>query len=102
MTKAIATEFEKNCFGMSESNIRSVYMKMADEFAPMDINLIAMRVMGMLSDCQELLKSVQEYNDVNDVERIRKTLNLSKFMLAEVMDGVDVSDLQTVQRLTMQ
>jgi DNA-binding transcriptional regulator YiaG len=98
--KKLTTQFDKQCYGMSEEVIRECYMKMENEFATMDINLIAMRVMGMLSDCQELLQSVHAFNDANDVERIRKTLNISKFMLSEIMDGVDVSDLQTVKRLS--
>ena len=44
------TEFEKQCYGMTESDIREQYMQsITAKFSGLE-----MVVMGILSDCQEL------------------------------------------------
>lgn len=67
------TEFEKNCYGMTENDIREEYM----ESLTAKISGLEMVIAGVLSDCQELL------GDEN--ESVRKQLNVAKFMLFEMM-----------------
>ena len=73
------TDFEKKCYGMSESDIRTQYM----ESLTGSVSGQEMVVMGILSDCQELLGS-GKFNGMP--ETIRKQLNVAKFILSEMMD----------------
>ena len=57
------TEFETQCYGISEAAIREQYM-------------------GILSDSQEMLE--RDYFTKDDV---RKQLNIAKFILSEMMDA---------------
>jgi hypothetical protein len=71
------TEFEKQCYGMTEADIREQYMEsMTAKFCGVE-----MVIMGLLSDCQEL-NQMDGYKEV-----VRKNLNIAKFMLSEVMDA---------------
>lgn len=72
------TDFELNCYGISEADIKQQYM----ESLTAKMSGIEMVVAGVLSDCQELL-SISA-----DPEKIRKQLNIAKFMLFEKMQGV--------------
>ena len=73
------TEFEKKCYGMTEARIRKEYMdSLTAKFSGNE-----MVVMGILSDCQELLGS-GKFNGMP--ETIRKQLNVAKFILSEMMD----------------
>jgi len=69
------TEFERKCYGVSEQQMREVYLNglTARLSGP------EMVVMGMLSDCQEML--VHNYSK----EDIRQYLNRAKFILGEMM-----------------
>ena len=69
------TEFEHKCYGVSEQQMREVYLNglTARLSGP------EMVVMGMLSDCQEML--VHNYSK----EDIRQYLNRAKFILGEMM-----------------
>ena len=70
------TEFEKNCYGMTEVAIREQYMNsITAKFSGLE-----MVVMGMMSDCQEMLE--HGFNK----EDIRLQLNRAKFILSEMMD----------------
>jgi len=70
------TEFETNCYGMSQADIRSRYMgSITARFSGLE-----MVVMGILSDCQEL--QAMGHN-----EAFRKQLNIAKFILSEMMDA---------------
>ena len=69
------TEFETNCYGMSEQSIRKEYM----ESITAKCSGLEMVVMGILSDCQEL-------NPMTNANTIRKQMNVAKFILAEMMD----------------
>jgi hypothetical protein len=69
------TEFEKNCYGMSEADIRTQYM----ESITAKLSGLEMVAMGILSDCQEML----QYHS-NDT--VRKQLNIAKFILCEMME----------------
>jgi hypothetical protein len=70
------TEFESNCYGMTEADIRTQYMESnCARFSGLE-----MVVMGILSDCQEL--QAMGHN-----EAFRKQLNVAKFILSEMMDA---------------
>jgi len=71
------TDFEKKCYGISEETIRKEYMNsLTAKFSGNE-----MVVMGILSDCQEMLE-----RDYFTKEDIRKQLNIAKFILSEMME----------------
>jgi hypothetical protein len=74
------TEFEINCYGMSQDDIRKNYMT----GSTVQLAGLEMVVMGILSDCQEMisLKNPSIPSPESD-EYIRKQLNIAKFILAE-------------------
>jgi chromosome condensin MukBEF ATPase and DNA-binding subunit MukB len=72
------TEFEKNCYGMTQEDIREQYM----ESITAKLSGLEMVVMGMLSDSQEMLNT-----DYFSKEDIRKQLNKAKFILSEIMEA---------------
>lgn len=63
------TEWEKNCYGMSEADMRTRYATYIDATGA------EMFVAGILSDCQEMGVS----------EEVRRMLNKAKFFLFENM-----------------
>ena len=65
------TEFEKNCYGMTEAQIRREYL----ESITVKLSGVEMLVAGILSDCQEMLEMGY------DKDSIRKQLNIAKFCL---------------------
>jgi hypothetical protein len=70
------TEFEKNCYGMSQADIREEYMNsITARFTGLE-----MVAMGVLSDAQELLAMDRK-------EAARKQMNIAKFILSEMMDA---------------
>jgi len=72
------TEFEKQCYGKTEEQIRKEYMEsLTAKFSGNE-----MVVMGILSDCQEMLEC-----DYFTKDHIRKQLNIAKFILSEMMDA---------------
>ena len=71
------TEFEKNCYGMTESDIRDQYMNSITA----KLSGLEMVVMGILSDA----KHMQEFGSSTDV--VRKQLNVAKFILGEIMEA---------------
>ena len=76
------TEFEKNCYGMSQADIRDQYMNsITAKFSGQE-----MVVMSILSDCQELLTFGSDTK-----EQVRKQLNVAKFILSEMMDAKEVA-----------
>lgn len=77
------TEFETMCYGMSEQDIRDQYMNsITAKFSGLE-----MVVMGVLSDCQEMLAmNNPEVPSPRSTEYVRKQLNVAKFILAEVME----------------
>jgi hypothetical protein len=71
------TNFEKQCYGITETQIREEYMNsLTAKFSGNE-----MVVMGILSDCQEMLE--RNYFTKDDV---RKQMNIAKFILSEMMD----------------
>ena len=77
------TNFEAQCYGMTEQEIREQYMESTTaKFAGLE-----MVVMGILSDCQEM----QAMNNpmiatMRSNEYVRKQLNIAKFILSEMID----------------
>lgn len=72
------TEFEKNCYGMTEADIREDYMEgITARFSGLE-----MVVMGILSDAQHMQET-----DYFTKDSIRKQLNIAKFILGEMMDA---------------
>jgi hypothetical protein len=73
------TEFETKCYGMSEADIREQYMQsITARFSGLE-----MVVMGILSDCQEMMAMG---TGPRSVEYIRQKQNIAKFILSEMMD----------------
>jgi len=71
-------EFEKNCYGMSQEDIRTQYM----ESLTARISGQEMVVMGILSDCQEMLAMGA---GPRSVEHVRKQMNVAKYILGEMV-----------------
>jgi hypothetical protein len=65
------TEFEKNCYGMTEADIREEYLNSLTA----RLSGVEMVVAGILSDCQEMLEMGY------DKDSIRKQLNIAKFCI---------------------
>ena len=73
------TEFESKCYGMTEADIRSQYMEsLTARFSGLE-----MVVMGIMSDCQEMLAMGA---GPRAVEHVRKQMNVAKFILSEIME----------------
>ena len=73
------TDFEKQCYGMSEADIREQYMNsITARFSGLE-----MVVMSILSDCQEMMAMG---TGPRSVEYVRKQMNVAKFILSEMMD----------------
>ena len=72
------TEFEKQCYGMSQADIRTGYM---ESFTAKHVGL-EMVVMGILSDCQELMAM----GGMDATEHARKELNRAKYILSEMLE----------------
>ncbi|NDB58242.1 hypothetical protein EB001_07335 [bacterium] len=70
------TDTDFQMFGMSKADIRNQYINSITA----KLSGMEMVVMGILSDCQEM----QNYG-VDTKERIRKQMNIAKFILAEMM-----------------
>ena len=71
------TDFEKQCYGMSEADIREQYMNsITARFTGLQ-----MVVMGILSDCQEMMAMG---TGPRSVEYVRKQMNIAKFILSQM------------------
>jgi len=74
------TDFETKCYGMSEADIRDQYMNsITAKFSGLE-----MVVMGIMSDCQEMLAMGA---GPRAVEHVRKQMNVAKFILSEMMES---------------
>ena len=71
------TEFEKNCYGISEAQIRKEYM----ESITARFSGLEMVAMSILSDAQEMMAAGF------DQDRVRKQINIAKFILCEIMEA---------------
>ena len=77
------TEFETKCYGMSEADIRTQYMKsITAKFTGLEFV-----VMGLLSDAQEL----QGFGNAQALDQSRQYMNIAKFILSEMMDAKEVA-----------
>jgi hypothetical protein len=74
------TEFETKCYGMSEQEIRQQYM----ESITAKFTGLEMVVMGIMSDCQEMMAMG---TGPRSVEYVRKHMNIAKFILSEMMEA---------------
>ena len=73
------TEFEKNCYGMTQEAIRQQYMQsITARFSGLE-----MVVMSILSDAQEL----QSFGHAQALDQSRKNMNIAKFILSEMMEA---------------
>ena len=72
------TEFETQCYGMSEADIREDYI----ESITARFSGLEMVVMGILSDVQHMQET-----DYFTKDHIRKQLNIAKFVLSEMMEA---------------
>lgn len=73
------TGFEAKCYGMSTEDIRDQYMNsITAQYSGLE-----MVVMGIMSDCQEMLAMGA---GPRAVEHVRKQMNVAKFILCEMMD----------------
>ena len=75
------TEFEKNCYGMSEADIRKQYMQSITA----ELSGLEMVAMGVLSDAQELMT----FGHAQATDQARKNINIAKFILSEMMNNVE-------------
>ena len=73
------TEFEKNCYGMTEADIREEYMNSITA----RVSGLEMVAMGVLSDAQELMT----FGHAQATDQARKNINIAKFILSEMMDS---------------
>jgi hypothetical protein len=72
------TEFETQCYGISEEDIREEYINgITGRIAGLE-----MVVMGILSDAQHMIEA-----DYFTDDHVRKQLNIAKFILSEMMDA---------------
>jgi hypothetical protein len=79
-------DFERKCYGMSQADIRTQYM----EGVTAELSGLEMVVMGILSDCQEMIAMKNPTIPApNTDEFIRKQMNIAKFILSEMMDQRD-------------
>lgn len=74
------TVFEAKCYGMPENDIRKQYM----DSLTAKLSGQETVVMGILSDCQEMLAMGA---GAGAVEYVRKNLNVAKFILCEMKDA---------------
>ena len=71
---------EQTVYGMSEEDIREQYMAIGK------MTGLEMVVAGVLSDCQEMLANMPKDMAPIGRDRVRKQLNIAKFILFEMMD----------------
>ena len=77
------TDFEKNCYGMSQADIRKQYMNsITARFSGLE-----MVVMSVLSDAQELLS----FGHAQATDQARKNMNIAKFILSEMMENKETA-----------
>ena len=77
------SSFEEKCYGISEQEIREQYM----ESITAKCSGLEMVVMGILSDCQEMMSMG---TGPRSVEYVRKQMNVAKFILSEMAETTRV------------
>ena len=73
------TEFEKNCYGMTQEAIHDEYMNSITA----RLSGLEMVAMGVLSDAQELMT----FGHDQATDQARKNINIAKFILSEMMEA---------------
>ena len=73
------TEFEKNCYGITEAAIREQYMGSLTA----RLSGVEMVAMSVLSDAQELMS----FGNDQATDQARKNINIAKFILSEMMES---------------
>jgi hypothetical protein len=73
------TEFEKNCYGMTEADIREEYMGSITA----RLSGLEMVAMSVLSDAQELMS----FGNDQATDQARKNINIAKFIMSEMMEA---------------
>lgn len=84
------TDFEKQCYGMTEQDIREQYMNsITARFSGLE-----MVVMGILSDAQEFLVMDARYTfqKTDRSEAVRQQLNIAKYILSEMLETKSTTD----------
>ena len=74
------TEFESKCYGMSEADIKRLYIQSITA----RMSGLEMVVMGILSDAQELLTF--SFGDGRSVDQSRKLMNIAKYIISTMME----------------
>ena len=69
------TEFEEQCYGISQADIERHYMQSLTA----KLSGLEMVVMSVLSDAQELM-------DFGEAEQARKQINIAKYILSKLME----------------
>ena len=75
------TEFERNCYGISQAQIRKEYM----DGITAKLSGLEMVAMSILSDAQEMMAAGF------DQDRVRKQINIAKFILCEIMEAKETA-----------
>lgn len=70
------TEFETNCYGMSEQDIREDYM-----------NGITAKCCGLEMVVMGILSDIQECSAMGLTKEVRNQANIAKFILSEMMEA---------------
>ena len=72
------TEFEKNCYGMSQADIETEYCQSLTA----RLSGLEMVAMSVLSDAQELMSFGHE----QATDQARKNINIAKYILSKLME----------------
>ena len=75
------TEFERNCYGISQAQIRKEYK----DSITAKLSGLEMVAKGILSDAQEMMAAGF------DSDRVRKQINIAKFILCEIMEAKETA-----------
>jgi hypothetical protein len=81
---AIMTEFEKQCYGCSEADIRDEYMNSITA----KCCGLEMVVMSLLSDAQELLT----FDSPRAKDQSRQNMNIAKFILSQMLEAREAKE----------
>jgi hypothetical protein len=83
LSNAVARDMQRtreiNMYGMTEQEIRTQYM----ESITAKCSGLEMVVMGIMSDCQEMMAMG---TGPRSTEYVRQQMNVAKFILSEMMD----------------
>jgi hypothetical protein len=80
---AYMTDRESLVYGMSTADIREQYMQSMTARC----SGLEMVVMGILSDCQEMMAYTNDVSYKSTEESVRKQMNVAKFILSEMLEA---------------